>query len=80
MSEYMKTNIFFYIIQGTCTHCIINISRTVTKIAKTTKYIRRETRMLLKEILEVYGLLDHAHANGKAVEEYLHGIRSDAEV
>ncbi len=36
--------------------------------------------MLLKEILEVYGLLDHAHADGKAVEEYLHGIRSDAEV
>ncbi len=36
--KYMKTDIFFYIIQGTCTHCIINISRTATKMTKTTKY------------------------------------------
>lgn len=36
--------------------------------------------MLLKEILEVYSLLDSATANGKAVEEYLRQIQPDANV
>lgn len=36
--------------------------------------------MLLKEILEVYHLLDSAFASGKDLEAYLRGIKADAEV
>ncbi len=36
--------------------------------------------MLLKEILEIYGLLDGACANGRAVAMYLQKIRSDVNI
>lgn len=36
--------------------------------------------MLLKEILDIYGLLDNASANGEAVKNYLLGIKADADV
>jgi len=36
--------------------------------------------MLMKQLIEVYDLLDSSYASGKQVEGYLRGIRSDAEV
>ena len=36
--------------------------------------------MLLKEILEVFNLLDDANASGAALEAYLRGIRHDADI
>ncbi|MDF2887587.1 MAG: hypothetical protein K0R23_1972 [Lacrimispora sp.] len=36
--------------------------------------------MLMKQLIEVYDLLDSSYASGKQVEQYLKGIRSDADV
>ncbi|MDK2968754.1 DUF1177 family protein, partial [Lacrimispora sp.] len=36
--------------------------------------------MLMKQLIEVYDLLDSSYASGKQVERYLKGIRSDADV
>ena len=36
--------------------------------------------MLMKQLIEVYDLLDSSYASGKQVEGYLKGIRSDADV
>lgn len=36
--------------------------------------------MLMKQLIEVYDLLDSSYASGKQVESYLKGIRSDADV
>lgn len=36
--------------------------------------------MLLKQILEVYDILDDSKVNGKMVEDYLRGIKSDADI
>ncbi len=36
--------------------------------------------MLMKQLIEVYDLLDSSYASGKQVESYLKGIRSDANV
>jgi hypothetical protein len=36
--------------------------------------------MLMKQLIEVYDLLDSRYASGKQVESYLKGIRSDADV
>ena len=36
--------------------------------------------MLLKEILDIYNLLDSAHADGNSIKTHLLRIRSDANV
>ena len=36
--------------------------------------------MLIKQLLEVYDVLDDSNASGETVEAYLRGIRKDADI